>query len=79
MAGMCFSLDSAVLVPLMAVLAALALTTFFNLRRFLQAVRGVSDERGWLEAVADCGPHLLTNAIWILVAFLAARSCGIFG
>ena len=76
---MCISLDSGVLVPVVAVIAALALATFFNLSRFAQAIRGVSDERGWIEAVEDCGPYLLTNAIWLFIAFLAARACGIFG
>lgn len=67
------------MIPALAVLAALALTTFFNVRRLLSAVRGVSTERDWIEAVEECGPQLLTNGIWIFVAFLAARSCGIFG
>jgi len=67
------------MIPVLAVLAALALTTFFNVRRFLSTVRGVSTERGWIEALEECGPQLVTNGIWILVAFLAARSCGIFG
>ncbi len=75
---MCISLDSGLLIPVLAVFAALVLTTAFNVRRFLQAVRGVSDERGWVEAMQDCGPQLLTNGIWIIVAFLAARSCGLF-
>ena len=76
---MCIGLDSGVLLPVAALLAALALTTFFNVRRLMESLRGVSDERSWFEAVEDCGPHLLTNAIWIVVAYLAARSCGIFG
>ncbi len=75
---MCIGLDSGLLVPLLAVFAALVLTTFFNVRRFIRAVRGVSDERGWIEAMHDCGPQLLTNGIWIFIAFLTARSCGAF-
>ncbi len=75
---MCIDPDSEIFVAVLAVAAALALTTFFNVKRLVDAVRGVSDERGWMEAMGDCGPALLTNGIWIFVAFLAARSCGVF-
>lgn len=75
---MCIDPQSELFLAVLAVAGALALTTFFNVRRFFIALRGVSDKSGWIEAMQDCGPQLLTNGIWIIVGYLAARSCGVF-
>ena len=75
---MCFDPGSGLFVAVLAVFAALALSTFFAVRRFLREARGATDAQGWVESMMDHAPQLVVNGIWIFVGFTAAQSCFAF-
>ncbi len=50
----------------------------FSLYRTWRSARHARTAHEWLEALGGNAPALLVHGLWMMVAFIAAQSCGVF-